>query len=207
MLPQHTNNKCGIDRMSWPTLSLHQDLNLNQDSAFENTSLCLWLNQSCNKNYYETYIYVLKFGQFLKHESTPYTYQCFIEEGKVPDPLINPGLDWSHMARAGDGGDVHLGVVQKDLDIVCSSQDEDVLGVPVGQDNKLCCLPCIFNLYHIDKPCYELHRIPIILKLGIICIYLWRPLSEIYIISAWTSSEVPCETFIQIISNTLILFF
>jgi len=50
------------------------------------------------------------------------------------------------VAGAGDGGDVDVGVIEELLDLVRPSQDEDVLGVLVREDNELRCLPSILNL-------------------------------------------------------------
>ncbi len=53
------------------------------------------------------------------------------------------------MAGAGDGLDVDIAVIKKNLNVICSSQDKHVLGVFVREDDKLHLFPGFFHLIRI----------------------------------------------------------
>lgn len=108
----------------------------------------------------------------VRGDSERVAHECLAEELELFDPLVHPRLDGSHVARAGDGLDVDVAVVQQHLDVVREAEDEDVLVVLVRQHGELTRLPVVLHLHTAytevhrgpttlcSPPAHSVHRVP-----------------------------------------------
>ena len=56
-------------------------------------------------------------------------FERLAEEVELPLHVVDAGFDRSHVARAADGRHVHLAVVQEHLDIINTTENENIFGL------------------------------------------------------------------------------
>ena len=76
-----------------------------------------------------------------------FTNQSLAEEVQLPQPVFHFGFNRSDMTWAGYRLYVNITIVEKLLNIIRTTQNENVFAIFVGQHYKLCGFPSILDLY------------------------------------------------------------